>query len=57
MLAIEKLVVKTAKDNANWGLSKILGALGAVGQTDARSTIAHILERNGIARSPDRRTS
>lgn len=57
MLAIENLVVKMAKENANWGLSKIVGALNALGHTVARSTIANILERNGIAPSPDRRTS
>ncbi len=36
---------------------RIQGALKAVGHTVARSTISAILERNGIAPSPDRKTS
>ena len=57
MEAIEKLVVKMAKENATWGLKRIQGALKAVGHQVARSTIAKILERNGVAPSPDRKTS
>jgi putative transposase len=57
MDVIENLVVKMAKENATWGLKRIQGALAALGHVVARSTISKILERNGVAPSPDRTTS
>ncbi len=57
MAAIEKLVVKMARENATWGFKRIQGALAAVGYRIARSTVAKILERNGLPPSSDRRTS
>jgi hypothetical protein len=51
---MERLVVQMAKENRQWGYRRIQGALANVGHTAARSTIADILQRNGIEPAPQR---
>ncbi len=51
---IEKLVVRLAEENRNWGYRRIQGALSNLGHAIARSTIAEILERHGIEPAPER---
>ena len=46
---IEALVVRMAKENRDWGYGRIQGALSNLGHDIARSTIAEILARHGIA--------
>src|SRR3989454_6840252 len=47
-LDIEKLVVRLAEENRDWGYRRIQGALSNLGHAIARSTIAEMLERHGI---------
>jgi putative transposase len=51
---IEALVVRTAKENRDWGYRRIQGALSNLGHKLARSTIAQILARHGIEPAPER---
>ena len=51
---IEALVVRMAEENRNWGYRRLQGALSNLGHELARSTIAEILERNGIEPAPER---
>jgi len=51
---IEALVVQMARENRDWGYRRIQGALFNLGHELARSTIAEILERNGIDPAPER---
>jgi len=51
---IEALVVQMARENRDWGYRRIQGALFNLGHDLARSTIAEILERNGIDPAPER---
>src|SRR5205809_3800608 len=53
-LDIEKLVVRLAEENRDWGYQRIQGALSNLGHAIARSTIAEILERHGIEPAPER---
>jgi putative transposase len=53
-VAIEKLVVRLAEENREWGYRRIQGALSNLGHEIARSTIAEILERYGIEPAPER---
>jgi putative transposase len=51
---VEALVVRMAEENRDWGYRRIEGALANLGHEIARSTIAKILERNGIDPAPER---
>ena len=50
---IEALVVQMARENRDWGYRRLQGALSNLGHDLARSTIAEILERNGIDPAPE----
>jgi putative transposase len=52
--AIEALIVRMAEENRDWGYRRIQGALSNLGHEPARSTIAQILERQGIEPAPER---
>ena len=45
---IEALVVRLARENADWGYGKIAGELGKLGCEISESTAANMLERHGI---------
>lgn len=51
---IEKLVVRMAEENRDWGCRRIQGAVSNLGHKLARSTIADILKRHGIEPAPKR---
>jgi len=51
---IETLVVRMATENRRWGYRRIQGALANLGHSVAPSTIAAILNRNGIEPAPER---
>jgi putative transposase len=55
--AIEVLVVRFARENADWGYGKIAGELGKSGYWVSEPTIANILERQGIPPAPQRQGS
>ena len=47
-------MVRMAEENRDWDYRRIEGALANLGHEIARSTIAKILERNGIEPAPER---
>lgn len=51
---IEALVVRMARENRDWGYSRIEGALSNLKHKLGRSTIAAILKRRGIESAPER---
>jgi len=57
MRTIRELTLRMAKDNPDWGYTRIVGALTNVGHTVARTTVAKILKAAGIAPAPERPTS
>ena len=54
MEIIADLVVRMARENPRWGYTRIQGALYNVGHRVGRTTIANILEKNGIDPAPER---
>ena len=55
--AIERLVVRLACENTDWGYGKIQGELLKLDIDLSEETIANILERYGIPPAPERGTS
>ena len=51
---IEKLVVRMAIENRDWGYRRIQGALANLGHEVARGTIADILKEHGLEPAPER---
>ena len=52
---LEKLIVKIARQNRDWGYLRISGQLKYLGYTASRPTIAKILKKHGIEPSPERK--
>jgi hypothetical protein len=50
----ESLVVQMARENPDWGYTRIVGALSNLGHNLARGTVANILKRHGIEPAPER---
>src|SRR5918993_2390284 len=50
----ESLVVQMARENRDWGYTRIVGALSNLGHNLARGTVANILKRHGIEPAPER---
>src|SRR5437879_2201058 len=48
------LVIRMAEENRGWGYLRIQGALANLGHRVARTTVANILKRHGIAPAPER---
>ncbi|MFT7486605.1 MAG: putative transposase [Candidatus Paceibacteria bacterium] len=57
MLAIRKLILRMATENATLGYSRIQGELEELGHRVGRSTIARTLKAEGLKPAPDRPTS
>jgi putative transposase len=55
MAEVEKLVVRMAEENRDWGYRRIQGALANLGHLLAHNTIARILKQHGIEPAPERR--
>ena len=51
---LERLVVRLARENTDWGYDKIRGELKKLGYTIAPGTIARILTQHDIPPTPDR---
>jgi putative transposase len=47
-------VVQMARENRDWGYTRIVGALSNLGHNVARGTIANILKRHGVEPAPER---
>jgi putative transposase len=54
---IERLIVRLARENRDWGNLKIAGELAKLGITLSDETVAAILRRQGIPRAPERDSS
>jgi len=57
MKKVAALIVRMATENPTWGYSRIQGALKNLDHRVARSTIARVLQEQGIPPVPDRPTS
>jgi putative transposase len=51
---IERLVVRSARENSDWANGKIEGELLKLGYSIDEQTVAHILKRQGIPTAPQR---
>jgi len=51
---IERLVVRFARENVDWGYKKISGELLKLGYDISKETVANILDRHGILPAPER---
>ena len=52
---IERLVVRMARENSDWGYDRIAGAMANLGHTLSDQTVGNILQRNGIPPAPERK--
>jgi putative transposase len=55
--AVARLIVRLARENADWGNAKIAGELAKLGYTISDETIGNILGRHGIPPAPQRGSS
>ena len=51
---VRRMVVKIALENPTWGYSRIVGALQNLGIRRSKTTIANILQAEGIKPTPER---
>src|SRR5215472_2359640 len=51
---IQRLVIRMARENRDWGYRRIQGALANLGHEVAHGTIANILKQHGLEPSPER---
>lgn len=54
---LERLVIRLAQENRDWGYGKIQGELGKLGYSRGEQTIANILKRHDILPEPERKGS
>jgi putative transposase len=52
---IEKLIIRFAQENPNWGYDRIVGALSNIGFKVSDQTVRNVLKRNGIPPAPERK--
>src|SRR5215472_12022125 len=52
---IQRLVIRMATENRDWGYRTIQGALANLGHEVARGTIANILKEHGLEPAPERK--
>ena len=51
---IQRLVIRMAMENRDWGYRRIQGALANLGHAVARGTVANILKEHGLEPAPER---
>ena len=51
---IERLVVRMAEENSDWGYDRIVGAMENLGYRLSDQTVGNILQRHGIPPAPER---
>ena len=54
MRHLSELIMRMAQENADWGYTRIQGALANLSHKVGRGTVANVLKRNGIEPSPER---
>ncbi len=52
---IEKLIIRFAQENQNWGYDRIVGALSNIGFKVSDQTVGNVLKMNGIPSAPVRK--
>ena len=52
---VEALVVRMARENADWGYDRIVGALSNLGHQVSDQTVGNILKGHGIEPAPSRK--
>jgi hypothetical protein len=53
--AIERLIVRIAKENPSWGYDRIVGAMMNLGHKVSDQTVGNILRRHDIPPAPKRK--
>ena len=53
--ALEQLIVRMAKENADWGYDRIVGALANLGYEISDQTVGNILQRHALPPAPERK--
>ncbi len=53
--ALERLIVKMARENPGWGYDRIVGALANLGHEISDQTVGNILKRQGMPAAPERK--
>jgi putative transposase len=53
--ALERLIVKMARENPGWGYDRIVGALANLGHEISDQTVGNILKRHGVSTAPERK--
>jgi putative transposase len=51
---VERLIVRMAKENRDWGYDRIAGALANLGYEVCDQTIGNVLQRHGLPPAPER---
>src|ERR1700694_1134510 len=52
---LERLIVRMAKDNPDWGYDRIVGALANLGDEISDQTVGNILQRHALPPAPERK--
>ena len=52
---VERLIVRIAKENHDWGYDRIAGALANLGYEVCDQTIGNVLQRHGLPPAPERK--
>jgi len=52
---LERLIVRLATENRDWGYDRIAGAVANLGQEVSDQTVGNILKRHGIPTAPERK--
>src|ERR1700686_4282890 len=51
---VERLIVRMAKENRDWGYDRIVGALANLGYQVCDQTVGNVLQRHGLPPAPER---
>jgi putative transposase len=52
---VERLIVRMAKENRDWGYDRIVGALANLGYKVCDQTVGNVLQRHGLLPAPERK--
>jgi putative transposase len=52
---VERLIVRMASENRDWGYDRIVGALANLGYVISDQTVGNILHRHGLPPAPERK--
>jgi hypothetical protein len=52
---VERLIVRMARENRDWGYDRIAGALANLGYKVCDQTVGNVLQRHGLPPAPERK--